>query len=88
MILTDKEYELLELLYFTHTFQALLVESTMIADDLEAELQSLLTKELVHQMFFDEHSKDYVMQDTPDRARLRDAAYVISKKGLLQHNSR
>lgn len=87
MTLTNKEYELLELLYFTHTFDALQKESCLAANDLESELVSLLNKGWVHQMYFDEACKDYVMNDPPDLLRIKESAYVISKEGLLRHNS-
>jgi hypothetical protein len=88
MTLTDRQYEILDQLYFTCSFHELMQQLSVNADTLESELVYLLQNNLVYQMFFDETTKDFVMQEKADLNALSAAAYVISKKGLLIHNSR
>ncbi len=88
MTLTEKQYNILDQLYFTCTFDALLELLPLSSEDLKSELIPLLRDNLVHQMLFDDVSKDFVMQELANFNAMTTSAYVISKKGLLIHNSR
>lgn len=88
MNLTQREYDLLDLLYFTQSYESLLAESKLTHEELEELLIRLVQQGLVHQLFFDVALQDYLISDEFDQERMRNSAYVITKKGLLQHNSR
>jgi hypothetical protein len=55
---------------------------------LEQELKLLLGAGMIQQLYYDMQSNDYVIYDRPDMNLFKNSAFVISKKGLLTHNSR
>jgi len=86
--LTDLEYRILDELYFLSSFQTL--SDNLNEDDaaLKEKLKTLLERNLVAQMLYEESLKDYRRLDVPDLAVLEESYFVATKDGLLVHNSR
>jgi hypothetical protein len=82
------QYDILDQLYFTCTFEALVRMFSLSEKELAIQLKFLIQEGIVHQMYFDEVSKDFVMCDIINPEIFAASAFVISKKGLLLHNSR
>lgn len=88
MTLTELQFELLDQLYFTNSFDMLINHLSITEQALEQELKLLLDAGLIQQLYYDMQSNDYVIYDRPDMNLFKNSAFVISKKGLLTHNSR
>jgi hypothetical protein len=88
MTLTELQFELLNQLYFTNSFDMLINHLSITEQVLEQELKLLLGAGLIQQLYYDMQSNDYVIYDRPDMNLFKNSAFVISKKGLLTHNSR
>ena len=85
--MNELEFQIMDGVYFLCSFQQLLQMLGCDEEKLNDSLIELLRKELVQQLVFDEEEKDYLKLESPDFARIKNASYVATKKGLLEHNS-
>lgn len=85
--MTDAEFDLLDELYFVTPFRTLLERTGLAAPELEARLRTLLERGLVR-YYWPDPDTELAYEPTSFGALSRDAAYLASKEGLLQHNSR
>jgi hypothetical protein len=86
--LTDLEFRIIDELYFVTSFNDLTNELGESSAALIQGLRTLLEKELISQLIFEQEQKDYRKLETPDFGSLEHSYFVASKKGLLIHNSR
>ena len=84
---TDPEYDLLDELYFVTPFRTLLQKTGLPAAELENQLRSLLEQGLIRS-YWPDPDTELAYETTSFGAIARDAAYLASKEGLLQHNTR
>jgi DNA-binding transcriptional ArsR family regulator len=84
---TDPEFDLLDELYFVTSFQALQERTGLPAAELEQHLRSLLEQGLIRS-FWPDPDTELAYEITSFGAIARDASYLASKEGLLQHNTR
>lgn len=85
--MTDPEFDLLDELYFVTPFRTLLQKTGLPAQELENQLRSLLEQGLVRS-YWPDPDTELAYETTSFGAIARDAAYLASKEGLLQHNTR
>ncbi len=88
MTLTNIQFELLDQLYFTMEYYALCQNLSLTGAELDAELKQLLELRLIHQLIYNEQSKEYDFCEEIDLERLHTSSYVITKQGLIIHNGR
>ena len=84
---TDPEFDLLDELYFVTPFRALLQKTGLPAPELENQLRTLLEQGLIRS-YWPDPDTELAYETTSFGAIARDAAYLASKEGLLQHNTR
>jgi len=84
---TDPEFDLLDELYFVTSFKLLLQKTGLPAPELEDQLRHLLEQSLIRS-FWPDPDTELAYETTSYGAIARDASYLASKEGLLQHNSR
>ena len=84
--MTDREFELMDELYFVQSFAELQKSCQMEAGDLEQLLMVLISKEWVRWM---ESRTDDLPGDKPFKEeQMQQYYYLATKAGLLAHNSR
>ena len=84
---TDPEFDLLDELYFVTPFRTLLQKTGLPAAELENQLRSLLEQGFIRS-YWPDPDTELAYETTSFGAIARDAAYLASKEGLLQHNTR
>jgi|GEM_PF-136909 len=84
---TDAEYDLLDELYFVTSFRTLAEKTGLPAPELEKQLRSLLEQGLIRS-YWPDPDTELAYETTSFGAIARDASYLASKQGLLQHNTR
>ncbi len=84
--MTDREYEILDALYFTVPFEYLETELETEAVRLRDELITLLQKGWVKCL--EKTSEKEIQEIELINKNYRDYNYLASKQGLLAHNSR
>ena len=84
---TDPEFDLLDELYFVTPFRTLLEKTGLPAPELESHLRGLLEQGLIRS-FWPDPDTELAYETTSFGAIARDASYLASKEGLLQHNTR
>jgi hypothetical protein len=84
---TDPEFDLLDELYFVTPFRTLLQKTGLPAAELEDQLRTLLEQGLIRS-YWPDPDTELAYETTSFGAIARDAAYLASKEGLLQHNTR
>jgi hypothetical protein len=84
---TDPEYDLLDELYFVTPFRTLLQKTGLPPQELENQLRSLLEQGLIRS-YWPDPDTELAYETTSFGAIARDASYLASKEGLLQHNTR
>lgn len=85
--MTDAEFNLLDELYFVTSFRTLLEKTGLPAAELLPLLESLLSQGLVR-YYWPNPDTELAYEPTTFGALARDASYLASKEGLLQHNTR
>ena len=85
--MTDPEFDLLDELYFVTSFKLLLQKTGLPAPELEDQLRHLLEQSLIRS-FWPDPDTELAYETTSYGAIARDASYLASKEGLLQHNTR
>ncbi len=85
--MTDSEFDLLDELYFVTTFRTLQEKTRLPAPELEEQLRNLLEQGLIRS-FWPDPDTELAYETTSFGAIARDASYLASKDGLLQHNTR
>jgi hypothetical protein len=88
MILSDIEFDVLDNCYFINSFDNIFSELTISMEEFEAVIKELLKRKLIHQMIFNEITKDFEKLDLYDEKLIHACNYVISKEGLFIHNGR
>ena len=86
--LTDLEFRIIDELYFVTSFSDLTYALAEGQSSLTEGLRTLLEKELITQLVFEQELKDYRKLEKPDFDTLEHSYFVASRKGLLIHNSR
>jgi DNA-binding Lrp family transcriptional regulator len=84
---TDAQFDLLDELYFVTPFRTLLEKTGLPAPALQEELRGLLEQGLIRS-FWPDPDTELAYETTSFGAIGRDAFYLASKEGLLQHNTR
>ena len=84
---TDPEFDLLDELYFVTPFRTLLQKTGLPAPELENQLRNLLEHGLIRS-YWPDPDTELAYETTFFGAIARDASYLASKEGLLQHNTR
>ncbi|MBO3270570.1 MULTISPECIES: hypothetical protein [Hymenobacter] len=84
---TDAEFDILDELYFVTSFAELSRKTTLAAPVVEENLRSLLEKDLIRS-FWPDADTELAYEPTSFGAICRDAFFLASKEGLLQHNTR
>ncbi|GAB2875216.1 hypothetical protein GCM10027044_42300 [Hymenobacter ruber] len=84
---TDPEFDLLDELYFVTPFRTLLQKTGLPAAELEDQLRTLLEQGLIRS-YWPDPDTELAYETTSFGAIARDASYLASKEGLLQHNTR
>jgi hypothetical protein len=87
LAMTDAEFDLLDELYFVTPFRTLLERTGLPAAELLALLGNLLAQGLVR-YYWPDPDTELAYEPTSFGALGRDASYLASKEGLLQHNTR
>jgi len=82
--MTDKEFDVLDELYFVTSFTDLLGSTGMQEQELQKCLVGLFEKEWIK--CFKTVSEEESRQQTDLQHKYRDYYYLASKKGLLAHN--
>lgn len=84
--MTDREFELMDELYFVQSFQELQEECDMDEQELKQLLKGLVSKGWVRWMTSrsDENPESQVFHES----LLQEYYYLATKAGLLAHNSR
>ncbi len=85
--MNDPDYDLLDELYFVTPFRTLREKTGLPAPALLAQLADLLERGLVR-CYWPDASTELPYEVTSFGAIGPDAAFLASKEGLLQHNSR
>jgi hypothetical protein len=87
--LTDLEFHLLDELYFTIAFDELMsrfeIKERQTA---RLELERMIRQNYVSQMIYHSQRNDYEKLDSLDSRLLDTSYFVITKRGLMLHNSR
>jgi DNA-binding Lrp family transcriptional regulator len=84
---TDPEFDLLDELYFVTSFRQLAERTGLPAPELEQQLRQLLEQGLIRS-FWPDPDTELAYETTSFGAIARDASFLASKEGLLQHNTR
>jgi DNA-binding Lrp family transcriptional regulator len=84
---TDAEFDLLDELYFVTSFRLLAEKTGLPGPELENQLRGLLEQGLIRS-FWPDPDTELAYETTSFGAIARDASYLASKEGLLQHNTR
>ncbi|NML65073.1 hypothetical protein HHL22_07625 [Hymenobacter sp. RP-2-7] len=85
--MTDAEFDLLDELYFVTPFRTLLEKTGLPAAELQELLGGLLAQGLLR-YYWPDPDTELAYEPTTFGALGRDASYLASKEGLLQHNTR
>lgn len=85
--MTDAEFDILDELYFVTSFRDLTQKTGLSAASLEQHLRSLLEQGLVRS-YWPDADTELAYEPTSFGAISRDAFFLASKEGLLQHNTR
>ncbi len=87
--LTDVEYDILNVLYFVEPFDKILEEVTNIPENIVRDgLRFLIGHKMVAPMKWDAKKKDYVRSNIYDADDMRAYRYLITREGLVAHNTR
>jgi len=84
--MTDREYEILDALYFTVSFNTLVKELDSIEDKLINELIDLIKKDWVKCL--DKETEEEIDDIAKIKANFKNYNFLASKKGLFAHNCR
>jgi len=85
--MTDSEFDVLDELYFVTSFADLTKKTNLSAPVLEENLRTLLEQGLVRS-YWPDADTELAYELTSFGAICRDAYFLASKEGLLQHNTR
>ena len=88
MRLTDLEFDLLDACYFMTSYNEIFAELNCSKEEFRSCLLGLLKNELLQQLIYREDIQDFDKLDQFDESLLEEAKYVITKKGLQQHNGK
>lgn len=86
--LNELEYEVLGALYFVEPFNHILAECKATEPVVADVLKSLIQRKWVTPMKFDEQQQEYVRSFIYDSDNMRAFHYLITKDGLMAHNSK
>lgn len=84
--MTDREFEIIDALYFTVSFHQLMQELGWSENEVKQELENVLRKGWV-KCFVRETEEEVEDVNVFERA-YKDLQYLATKKGLFEHNSR
>ena len=85
--MNDAEFDILDELYFVTPFKTLVEKTGRPAAELLPVLGGLLERGLVR-YYWPDPDTELAYETTSFGAIARDASYLASKEGLLQHNTR
>ena len=84
--MTDKEFDVLDQLYFVHSFDTVLEETGLTENDLKEVLSGLLNKGWVR--CYSDLEAEMPITNKQLRPDLSSYFYLATKEGLLVHNGR
>jgi hypothetical protein len=86
--LTEVEYDILDAVYFVEPFDKILEEVAYPENIVADSLKFLITHKYVAAMKWDPKKNDHVRSYIYDSDNMRAYSYIITKDGLLVHNSK
>jgi hypothetical protein len=86
--LTDVEFDILNAVYFIEPFEKILEEVNYPEKIVGDSLKFLITHKYISAMKWDAKRKEYVRTFFYDSDNMRAFRYLITKDGLLAHNTR
>jgi hypothetical protein len=86
--LTDVEFDVLNAVYFIEPFDKILEEVHYPENIVSDSLKFLITRKYISAMKWDAKRKEHVRTFFYDSDNMRAYQYLITKDGLLAHNSR
>jgi hypothetical protein len=88
MNLSELEYDILDECYFINSYEEIWLAVQCDKEEFKKIILSLLDRELIQQLLYNEKHNDYDKQEEYNRDMIEAAKYVITKKGLMLHNGR
>ena len=83
---TDKEWEVMDELYFIVHYSELKENVSLSEKELKAALKTLLQRKLIDQFQYDKTINDYLRLPNRELENLHRFAYLANKTGMLVHN--
>lgn len=87
MEISQLEWDVLNCVYFVESFDKIKEEVLAPAPVVADVIKSLIHKKMIVSMQWDEQKQDYVRSYMYDSDNMNAYAYLITKEGLLAHNS-
>jgi len=86
--LTEVEYDILNAVYFVETFDKILEDVNFPEKIVGDSLKFLITHKMVSAMKWDDKKGAHVRSFIYDSDNMRAYSYIITREGLLVHNTR
>jgi len=86
--LTEVEYDILNAVYFVEPFDKIIEEVDFPEKIVGDSLKFLITHKLVAAMKWDEKKGTHARSFIYDSDNMRSYSYIITREGLLAHNTR
>jgi len=87
MEISQIELDVLNCVYFVESFDKILEEVAAPSPVVADVIKTLIHKKMIVSMQWDEAKQDYVRSFIYDSDNMSAYAYLITKEGLLAHNS-
>jgi hypothetical protein len=87
MVISQIEWDVLNCVYFVETFDKILEEVSAPSPVVADVIKTLIHKKMIVSMQWDEIKQDYLRSFMYDSDNMNAYAYLITKEGLLAHNS-
>jgi hypothetical protein len=84
--LTELQFDILDSLYFVEKFEHIWEESGQAKPIVVDELRTMIDRNWIQVMEFDEEKGDYVRTAIYDTDHLENYSFLATKEGLLKHN--
>ena len=85
--LSDLEMDLLDEIYFVTPFSEIIKQLKIEPEIIKQVLKKLIQIGYVHQLVYNQTSKDFEKNDVPDYIFIERHSYLASKQGLFAHNT-
>ena len=84
--LNDIQFQILDAVYFVEPFDRIIEEVEATRPVIIAEIRTLLVRDWIQVMVFDEEKNDYQRTAIFDNDHMEEYYFLATKKGLLKHN--